>query len=98
MPSRVLALAFLCTMPAAPARAGFIVDQANDQFNVNLRFSIQALGPIGQSFTSTLSSLNVVELMTTDFVPLNGLGADLFVYIRDGSPSGSILSTSQVVS
>jgi len=78
----------------------FVVDQANtaQPGGGALIHSIQASGPIGQSFTPLLPSLDVVELLTIDFGDQpNGPGATLQVNIRATSIAGAILATSAPV-
>lgn len=77
---------------------------AVDQENVDnpgggvLIHNIKISGPIGQSFTPLLSSLDVVELLTIDFGnPPNGLGATLQVNLRAASIAGNIIATSNPV-
>lgn len=74
----------------------FTIDQRNDNFLQYGLQSIQLLGPIGQEFTPTFPSLNVVELWTADGGTFGG--ANLFVNIRSATISGSILGTSSIVS
>jgi len=79
----------------------FTIDQANDLGPPPGALSIPPFSPIGQEFTPTLSSLDVVELTTNEGLPGtpgNGIGADLFVRIRSGSIIGTILGTSSTVS
>lgn len=53
----------------------------------------------GQSFTPTLSSLDVVEVLTYDNQPTNGIGAVLRAIIHQGQNlDGAILATSQNLS
>lgn len=78
----------------------FVVDQANTASPGGgaLIHSIQASGPIGQSFTPLLPSLDVVELLTIDFGDQpNGLGATLQVNVRAASIAGIIVATSNPV-
>jgi hypothetical protein len=82
-----------------PATAGahpFIVDQQNDGFFPPFFQSIQLLGPMGQEFTPTLPSLDVVELFTADMVSNDG-GVNLQLNIRALSILGAIVGTSLVV-
>lgn len=89
----------LSFLPTKAGASQFIVDQKNDNFTPSLFQSIQTLSPIGQEFTPTLNSLDFVELFTQDFGRSNNpLGANLFVNIRSGDISGSILGTSDIVS
>jgi hypothetical protein len=83
----------LCLAPAARAQ----VDQHNDGFAPNLFDNIQALGPIGQQFVPTASSLNFVELHTQDFAAGNNFSAALSVLIRDGTINGPVVGASRVV-
>ncbi len=73
----------------------FIPDQDNAAFTPSGFQSIQALSPIGQEFTPTLSSLDFVELFTEDFGDAhNGVGGELVVNIRHGTITDSIIATS----
>ena len=87
----VILLAFWVS-PATVSAHPFTADQVNVAFVPGLFDSIQILGPIGQEFTPTLPSLDVVELFTTDFS--NSLGADLLVNIRLSTITGAIAGTS----
>lgn len=92
--------AMIVALWIAPATAGahpFIVDQQNDGFVPPLFQSIQVLGPIGQEFTPTLASLDVVELFTADLASNNGIGASLQLNIRALTIFGAIVGTSFVV-
>jgi hypothetical protein len=78
----------------------FVVDQANTASPGGgaLIHSIQVSGPIGQSFTPLLPSLDVVELLTIDFGDQpNGVGATLQVNLRAVSIAGIIIATSNPV-
>ncbi len=78
----------------------FTVDQANTDNPGGgfLMHNIQLSGPIGQSFTPLLPSLDVVELLTIDFGDqANGLGATLQVNLRVASVAGIIIATSNPV-
>ena len=93
------AVASLVGAPGAVAHP-FVVDQANtdDPGGGVLIHSIQLSGPIGQSFTPLLPSLDVVELLTIDFGEQpNGLGATLQVDLRAASIAGAIVGTSNQV-
>jgi hypothetical protein len=59
--------------------------------------NIQLFAPIGQEFTPTQPTLNVVQLRTSDFQVNNAIGGTLFVNIRAGTISGPLVGTSQVV-
>ncbi len=73
----------------------FIPDQVNAAFTPSGFQSIQELSPIGQEFTPTLSSLDLVELFTEDFGNLhNGVGGELVVNIQRGTITGPIIATS----
>jgi energy-coupling factor transporter ATP-binding protein EcfA2 len=76
----------------SPEPFGESVDQRNDGFSPSLFQSIIYLGPIGQSFTPTFTSLNFVDLYTEDFGSPGG--AQLLVRIRQGSITGAILGVS----
>jgi hypothetical protein len=98
----LLAAAMLMAFWASPATVRalpFTGDQVNDAFAPDLFVSIQFFGPIGQEFTPTRPSLDVVELITTDFEGVVGapsVGANLFVNIRQSTITGPIAGTSSV--
>lgn len=52
----------------------------------------------GQSFSPTLTSVGFIRLMFDDATPGDGLGASVFVNIRSGSITGSIIGVSGSVS
>jgi hypothetical protein len=93
-----IAVVSLAGAPGAVAHP-FVVDQANTNSGGGfLIHSIQLSGPIGQSFTPLLPSLDVVELLTIDFSDHpNGLGATLQVNLREASIGGNIIATSDLV-
>lgn len=58
---------------------------------------IQQFAPLGQSFTPSLSGIGFVQLKLYDNNPANGLGAALYVNLRAGSITGSLLGVTDVV-
>ena len=52
-----------------------------------------AIPPWGQSFTPTLSSIGFIRLMFDDGNVDDGLGATIYLNLRSGSTSGSIIGT-----
>jgi hypothetical protein len=82
----------VCTSTAVARGGQIIPDQSNTAFTPTLFQSIQIFSPMGQEFTPTFSSLDVVELFTG--APT---GAELYVNIRSGTITGPILGTSLVV-
>src|SRR4051794_25375790 len=53
--------------------------------------------PMGQSFTPTLSSIGFVQMKFDDFLIGNGIGATVYLNLRVGSVSGTILSSTAPV-
>jgi hypothetical protein len=95
VPGAVLAM---CLMHTTAWADSFVPDQSNMAlFFPSLVQNIQLFAPIGQEFTPTQPTLNVVQLRTQDFVPNDGTGASLFVNIRAGTILGSVVGTSQIV-
>jgi hypothetical protein len=58
---------------------------------------IQQLPPVGQSFTPIFSAVDFIRLKLYDNTAGNGVGATLFVNLRSGSITGSILSSTTPV-
>jgi len=58
---------------------------------------IQALQPMGQSFTPSLSGIDIVRLYLFDAGGGNGIGATIRVNIRSGAINGSTLGTTTPV-
>lgn len=87
----------LWVFPATVRAHSFTIDQSNDGFSPSLFQSLPSFSPMGQEFTPTLSSLNVVELFTSDFAQSNGTGATLLVNIRQGAITNPIIGTSSQV-
>ncbi len=58
---------------------------------------IQGQEPTGQSFTPALSSVGFVQLELSDFNPGNGVGATVFLNLRAGSLTGTILDSTEPV-
>jgi hypothetical protein len=85
----------LCLAPGSLSASPFTVDQQNLD-NSDDR-EIQGNSPIGQEFTPTLNSLDVVELITRDFNPGNSTGASLQVKIHTSTITGAIIGTSLLV-
>jgi hypothetical protein len=54
----------------------------------------QTAAPFGQSITPALGSVEFIQFLFVDGSPSNGLGATLYVNIRSGSMTGSIIGTS----
>jgi len=78
-----------------------IVDQANEFFNPpspSTYWNIEYLGPTGQEFTPTLTSLDFVDLRLQDFYGYGYRTGTLAVIIRKGTINGAVLGTSQPVS
>src|ERR1035437_10305454 len=58
---------------------------------------IQGQEPAGQSFTPALSSVGFVQLELSDFNPGNGVGATVYVNLRAGSLTGTIMGSTDPV-
>ena len=58
---------------------------------------IQGNGPFGQSFTPSLSAVGFIRLNLQDLNANNGLGATLYVNLRENSITGNVLSASSPV-
>lgn len=87
----------LCVSSATVAAHSFTIDQANDGFSGGTLNSLLFYSPMGQEFTPSLTTLGVFELYTEDFDTNNGIGASLFVNIRQNTITGSIIGTSSQV-
>jgi len=57
----------------------------------------QILSPWGQSFTAALSSIDFLRLKFNDGNTVDGLGATIYINLRAGSISGTIVSTTSPV-
>ncbi|HMB68661.1 MAG TPA: hypothetical protein VKU85_05095 [bacterium] len=101
--SRAARALLLAAIPAATVAAaasgpfGFRVDQQNTDVLGGGARSISALGPIGQEFSPSLTSLTDVVLYTKDFAPHNGAGATLTVRIHERTIDGPVLGESDPV-
>jgi hypothetical protein len=61
-------------------------------------YLIQAMYPMGQSFTPSLPAIDFVQLQLSDaWQPHDGLGATMFVNLRSGSITGAVLASSSPV-
>ena len=76
----------------------FVYDQqsANESTIGGAAAAIQPNQPIGQSFTPSLGAVGFIRLKLGDSV-INGLGATVYLNLRSGSISGTILATSESV-
>jgi hypothetical protein len=83
---------------AACGQGTFIYDQSSA---TNRSFSggapIQGQELTGQSFTPALSSVGFVQLELSDFNPGNGVGATVYVNLRAGSLTGTIMGSTDPV-
>jgi hypothetical protein len=78
-----------------------IVDQANEFLHIpspSTYWNIEYLGPTGQEFTPTLTSLDFVELQLQDFYGYGYRTGTLAVIIHEGTINGPVLGTSTPVS
>lgn len=80
------------------AQGTMVFDQTSAPENANGEFAnaIQSNQIIGQSFTPSLNGVGFIRLFTGDS-SVNGVGATLYVNIRSGSISGSVIATSTPV-
>lgn len=76
----------------------FIYDQqsADENTGGGAAGVIQANQPIGQSFVPTLSSVGFIRLSLSDSA-FNGIGATVYVNLRENSITGNILAASTAV-
>src|SRR4051812_16138656 len=91
--SACYALTLAAVLPLlASAQGTMDFDQASASENANGEFAnaIQSNQVIGQSFTPSLNGVGFIRLFTGDS-SFNGVGAMLYVNIRSGSMSGSII-------
>jgi hypothetical protein len=58
---------------------------------------VQTNGPIGQSFTPSLSAIGYVKMFFHDVTPGNSLGATVLINVRAGSISGTVLGSTDPV-
>jgi len=102
----IIAIIFwgFCINPINANAQSLIIDQSNDGFIPGdfgtAWIAIQNNGPLGQTFTPTLSYLDYVELYTKDTkssIDPGTVGAELFVNIRKNSITGSIIGTSSTI-
>ena len=87
----VAAVAVLCSARQASAH-DFVVDQSHDAPKCCWAFNAAVLGPAGQEFTPTISTLDVVDLLILPF-RFNG---EMAVNIRSGSIAGPIVGASSI--
>jgi hypothetical protein len=80
--------------PASVCADPFTLDQSNEPLP-GMFTSIRFHAPIGQEFTPTQRSLEVVEFFTGN--PFSIPGVTLFVNIRNGTINGPILGTSFIL-
>ncbi len=92
---------FFCVVFFARSQ-GFIIDQQSPTPFMTFGESGYFIGtnqPIGQSFTPTLSSIDVVFLQLGDFAWGNGTGAVVFVKLFSGSlTNGTLLGSTAPIS
>jgi hypothetical protein len=74
-----------------------VVDQQTGQSLAGVGVVIQTNTPVGQSFTPSLSSVGYVALMLADNTPDTG-SATVYVNVRSGSITGTVLGTTTSVS
>src|SRR3974390_2963909 len=83
-------LLLVISMAVCSARGDTILDQTNTALpDGTLSQNLSNFSPLGQSFTPTLTSLNLVNLLTV------GGTATLEMDIHSGSISGSVLAVSE---
>ena len=92
---RSFAALLFAVFPSIASAHSFTIDQFNDPASPLAAFINQP--PLGQEFTPTLASLNVVELMIMDSLPTDGVGSSVTVNIRSGSIAGPLLGSSTLV-
>lgn len=91
----LLALIVLAASTPSAKADSIIFDQTNTAFPLGSLFqNISVFSPIGQSFTPTLSSMNLVNLLTEPGGSTTPFTLELV--IRAGSISGAILGVSQL--
>jgi hypothetical protein len=97
-PSCFFHAALLLIANMAFGQGTFVYDQQSS-LNQILNFgagTVQQSGP-GQSFTPSLSSVEFIQLLTSDANPGNGPGAELYLILRANSITGTIIGTSSPV-
>src|ERR1035437_10238364 len=96
--SLIIQSALMLSALAACGQGTFIYDQSSA---TTRSFSggapIQGQEPTGQSFTPALSSVGFVQLELSDFNPGNGVGATVYVNLRAGSLTGTIMGSTDPV-
>src|SRR5689334_20567576 len=94
-PRLSILIVMLVTVLESSGQGTLVFDQGST--NIIEGSSPWSSTPMGQSFTPTLSSMDFVELMLFDADVFHQNGSSLYVTIRSGSISGSILGTSTTV-
>src|SRR6266404_1497869 len=81
---------------AACGQGTFVYDQqsADESTGGGGVSVIQSNQPLGQSFTPSLSSVGFIRLFLIDGVRNNGLGATVYVNLREDSITGPVLGLS----
>ena len=92
---RISATILLALLPGVASAHPFTIDQFNNPQDP-LAVLIQQ-PPLGQEFTPTLTSLDVVELLIMDSQPFDDLGSSITVNIRADSILGPVLGSSTLV-
>jgi len=98
MHSSALQTLLLCLPICGLAQGTFVYDQqsADETTPGGTTAPISSNQPIGQSFTPTLSQVGFIRLYLGDSV-FNGIGATVYVNLRQDSITGPILSSTQPV-
>jgi hypothetical protein len=93
------AVVFFSVVWCIRGQGTFVYDQQSFASAIppNIMHEIEANQPIGQSFTPTLSVVGFVQLELGDAIALNGVGASVYVNLRAGSITGTVLSSTDPV-
>ena len=94
----IFAILFAIMPNTSLCQGTFVYDQQSaDETAGGVGAVINSNQPIGQSFTPTLSSVGFIRLFLSDS-SLNGVGASVYVNLRQGSITGPILASTDPVS
>jgi len=95
--SSILVL-WLCVIGIVRGSAqGLLVDQSAGTIPTGTGVIIQTNGPLGQSFTPSMSGIGFVQLAFWDNNPGNGTGAMVYVNLRSDSMTGVVLGSTDPV-
>src|SRR6266567_12350 len=92
-------LAWTLGIASGFAQGTFVYDQqsSTESFPGEANALIQPDGPVGQSFTPSLTAVGFIRLDLFDWNNNNGKGATVFVNLRANSIGGTILGSSTPV-